>query len=167
MYEVFHCHKNCNITRASRRLYNLSLPGTFLPSMPASFWFRIIWKKSCSVHSEYFLWVTLDITWFHRFSSLLCRSWSAFHSSWLPRDIPPLSELLQPSLRVFKVNAHLLGYFNSLHFHLSAIHYNTVQTWQNHSNGSYSFAPQILTHFKISSPCKACCSIQSPTPLFF
>jgi len=96
--------------------------------------------------------MTLGFTGSHHFSA----------EAEVPCDIPPLSELLQLSLSVFKVNAHLLGYFNSLHFHLSAIHYNTVQAWQNHSNRSYSFAPQILTHFEISSPCKACCSIQSP-----
>ena len=71
MYKVFHCHKNSNITKALLCLYKLSLPGPFLPLMPASFWFHIINKAVLSTLNISYgsHWIVLGFTSSHHFSA--------------------------------------------------------------------------------------------------
>jgi hypothetical protein len=69
---------------------------------------------------------------------------------WVPCNVMPLFEMLQPSVEAFKINSHLLGYFNTV---CPATARPFFHVWQNHPNISYSilpcFASQFLIHFEI------------------
>jgi len=65
-------------------------------------------------------------------------------------------EPLSQSTGVFKINTHLQGRFINLHFHCSAIHYNTVLSSMAKPFKQLFFhiamsAPQTLMYFELLS----------------
>lgn len=110
MEATFHYHLHRNITRMSHGLYNPFLPLTQELSL----------VQHCNrVLSRPHRKCPLGYTGQQLVSHFVITSLPHPATHWVPCNFTPLFEMLQPTAGIFKINAHLQGYFIGPFLHFS------------------------------------------------